>query len=366
VTNAPGTPGDWAGLYDANGNALQWAYLNDSHTMPATGTANASVSFMLPATPGTFHARLFNGNYTLVATSGTITTTAASVALSASNGFTGGSVTAIVSNAPGTTGDWVGLYDSGGAVLSWRYLNGTQVKPLVGVSSASVTFTLPAIPGTYHVMLFNAAYVLVATSGTITSIASLTPTVTLGATSGVAGGTVTATVVNGPGNAGDWAGLYDSAGNAIQWQYLNGTHTLPTNGATSATLTFVLPATLGAYHVRLFNASYVLIATSGTISTTAPTVLPTVTLDVVSATVGSTARALVANGPGAPGDWVGLFDANGNAVQWEYLNGSHSLPAIGVSSASVPFVLPTPGTYQMRLFNSNYVQIATSDILTVF
>src|SRR5262249_46707169 len=242
-----------------------------------------TVSFMLPATPGTFHARLFNGSYTLAATSsGAITTTAPTVALSASTSMPGGSVMATVTNAPGTPGDWVGLYDSTGSVLTWRYLDGTQVKPALGISSASIAFTLPSTPGTYHVRLFNAAYLLVATSGTVTTIV---PTVTLNATSAPAGSPVIATVTNGPGNAGDWAGLYDGSGNAIQWQYLNGTHTLPANGVTTATLTFVLPPTIGTYNVRLFNASYTQVATSATITTVAPAVAPTVTLDTATSVV---------------------------------------------------------------------------------
>jgi len=104
------------------------------------------------------------------------------------------------------------------------------------------------------------------------------------------------------------------------------------------------------------------VATSGTVSTS----VPTVTLDASTGTVGGTVTAIVANGPGTPGDWVGLYDSNGNPVQWEYLNGSHSLPPSGVASASVPFSLPAAGTYQVRLFNSNYVLVATSGSLTVF
>jgi len=42
------------------------------------------------------------------------------------------------------------------------------------------------------------------------------------------------------------------------------------------------------------------------------------------------------------------------------------MPAAGVTSASVPFALTAPGTYQVRLFNGNYVLVATSGTLTVF
>jgi hypothetical protein len=359
VANAPGTSGDWAGLYDANGKCVQWQYLNGTQALPAAGVGSATVTFTLPATPGTYHARIFNGTYTFVAASGTITTTAPSVTLGATSGTAGGIVTATITNAPGTSGDWVGLYDANGIPVQWQYLNGSHSLPAAGVSGATVTFILPATPGTYHARLFNATYTRVATSGTITTSA---PSVTLGATTGTAGGTVTATIANAPGTPGDWAGLYNASGNPVQWQYLNGSHALPAAGVSSATVTFILPATPGTYHVRLFNATYTRVATSGTISTSAPSV----TLGATTGTAGGTVTATIANAPGTPGDWVGLADANGNWVQWQYLNGSHALPAAGVSGATVTFALPTPGSYQVRLFNGTYTLVAISETIAVF
>jgi len=359
IVNGPGTPGDWVGLYDLNGRNVQWQYLDGTQRLPATGVSSATVTFLLPATPGTFRAELYNATYTRIATSGLITTTAPSVTLGATTGPAGGAVTATVANGPGTAGDWVGLYDATGTALQWQYLDGTQVKPATGVSTATVTFTLPATVGTYHARLFNAVYLWVATSGPITTTL---PTVTLGASTGPAGGLVAATVDNGPGLPGDWVGLYDANGTAVQWQYLNGTQTRPATGVTSARVTFTLPPAPGTYHARLFNAAYVRVATSATISTTAPRV----TLGTTTGTTGGTVTATVTNGPGTPGDWVGLYDATGRPVQWLYLNGSHTLPAVGVSSATVTFVLPAPGTYQVRLCNGSYALVATSGTIDVF
>src|SRR5205807_4294513 len=127
------------------------------------------------------------------------------------------------------------------------------------------------------------------------------PTVTLSATTGVAGGTVNASISSAPGTPGDWVGLYDAGGTAVQWQYLNGTQTMPVSGVSSATVTFTLPATAGAFHARLFNGSYTQVAASATITTT----IPTVTLGATTASIGGTVTATVANGPGTPGDWVG-------------------------------------------------------------
>ena len=359
VMNGPGTAGDWIGLYDLNGRNVQWQYLNGAQTLPASGVSSATVTFLLPATPGTFRAELYNATYTLIATSGTITTSAPSITLGAASGTAGGTVTATVANGPGTAGDWVGLYDANGNAVQWQYLNGTQVKPATGASNATVTFTLPAAAGIYHARLFNAAYMWLATSGTITTTS---PAVALGAATAAAGGIVAATVTNGPGLPGDWVGLYDANGNAVQWQYLNGTQTKPATGVRNANVTFVLPATPGTYHARLFNAAYVRVATSATISTTPPSV----TLGATVGTTGGTVTATVTNGPGTPGDWVGLYDASGRPVQWMYLNGSHTLPAAGVSSANITFVLPAPGTYQVRFCNGSYALVAISETINVF
>ena len=111
--------------------------------------------------------RWLAGAYALIAMSGSITTTVPSVTLSAATGTVGGTVMALVTNGPGTPGDWVGFYDTTGAVLQWQYLNGFQTLPAAGIPNATVAFTLPAT-GTYYVRLFNATYTLVATSTTVT------------------------------------------------------------------------------------------------------------------------------------------------------------------------------------------------------
>jgi len=92
---------DWVGLYDANGNCVQWQYLDGTHTLPATGVTTASVTFTLPATTGAFRAQLYNRGYQLIATSETILTAGSSVALGAANGTAGGTTTATIVNGPG-------------------------------------------------------------------------------------------------------------------------------------------------------------------------------------------------------------------------------------------------------------------------
>jgi hypothetical protein len=176
-------------------------------------------------------------------------------------------VTATVADGPGTPGDWIGLFDLNGGVtnyLQWQYLDGTQSKPGKGSAAATTQFTMPSIPGTYNFRVFaNSSYTLAATS---LAIKVLAPDIRLDSDTVSAGGTVTATVANGPGKPGDWIGLFDANGAVVeyrQWQYLNRSQTKPAAGVTSAGVTFTAPSESGRYNVRLFAAgSYVLLATS--------------------------------------------------------------------------------------------------------
>ena len=62
-----------------------------------------------------------------------------------------------VTNGPGTPKDWLALYTMGAAdsaYLDWFFLNGTKTAPAVGLTTATVTFTLPTTPGAYEVRFF--------------------------------------------------------------------------------------------------------------------------------------------------------------------------------------------------------------------
>ena len=156
--------------------------------------------------------------------------------------------------------------------FEWKYLNGTTTHPGTGLTGAALLFTLPTTPGTYNVRFFrNDSGSLLATSATITVTAPTTPTITLSTTSVAPGGTVTATIANGPGNPGDWVALYAAGDPGVtsyfEWKYLNGTTTQPGTGLTGAALLFTLPTTPGTYNVRFFlDNSGTLLATSLTIT----------------------------------------------------------------------------------------------------
>jgi subtilisin-like proprotein convertase family protein len=77
-----------------------------------------------------------------------------------------------VFNGPGNPGDVVRLFLSSApdtaTAVDWKYLNGLNATPATGVTSATVTFTMPATAGIYNVRFFpNGSAVSTATSGTI-------------------------------------------------------------------------------------------------------------------------------------------------------------------------------------------------------
>ena len=64
------------------------------------------------------------------------------IAVNATNVTVGAIVTATVENGPALSGDWIGLYTSGGSTyLDWRYLNGVQMAPSSGLADAAVPFS---------------------------------------------------------------------------------------------------------------------------------------------------------------------------------------------------------------------------------
>ncbi|HXV59962.1 MAG TPA: Calx-beta domain-containing protein, partial [Vicinamibacteria bacterium] len=196
------------------------------------------------------------------------------------------------------------------------------------------------------------------------------PTLSVSATSVALGGSVQVTLSDGPGNRTDWVALA-KVGSPLtsysDWQYLNGTHSVPTTGLTSAVLTFNMPRTLGDYEFRFFaNNGYTLLATSPAVSLRPPTL----TSSAASVGPGGSVQVSVAEGPGYRGDWVALSAVGSpttSYLDWKYLNGTRSMPATGVTSATLTFVMPQPlGNYVFRFFaNNGNTLLATSPVVTV-
>ncbi len=101
----------------------------------------------------------------------------ATISASPTTVSTGGTVTVTVNNGPGNLRDWVGLYLASAPpedgtwvnLRDWKYLNNTQSPPSTGQTSATLTFTMPSAPGTYHFRFFaNDGIALLATSPNVT------------------------------------------------------------------------------------------------------------------------------------------------------------------------------------------------------
>src|SRR5437773_7666954 len=101
----------------------------------------------------------------------------------------------------------------------------------------------------------------------------------------------------------------------------------------------------------------------------APT--PTVTASPTAVAPGGTITIAVANGPGNPNDWAALAPANApdsTYVAWQYLNGTTTVPATGVTTAMLQFAAPTTAdTYTARLFVNagGWTRAATSNAVTM-
>jgi hypothetical protein len=309
-----------------------------------------------------------NNTYNVLATSAPMTVAGLSFSVSSTTAVAGGTVTATVANGPAMPADWVGLYPVGvSTLLDWKYLNGSRTMPAAGLGNALLPFTMPTTAGSYVLKFFaNDSSVPMATSAPI-AVTSSTLGFTVSATTTAPGNVVTATVVNGPGNATDWIALFAADGSTtwLDWKFLNGTRVAPAAGITSATVAFTMPTTAGSYTLRLYaNDTWTMLAASPTIS------VGGVALSVSATDVApmSTVTATIANGPANATDWVALYALGGGGeLDWKFLNGSRTAPATGLSNATVSFTLPTtPGPYVLRFYSNNtYTVLATSPTITV-
>jgi hypothetical protein len=139
------------------------------------------------------------------------------------------------------------------------------------------------VPGTYEIRWWlNNDLQLIAKSPAITVQSAATVTVPATANSGDA---VSVAFANGPGNPGDWWGVYlvgAPDGRYLSWGYLNGQQTMPATGLTGATLSIPMPMTPGTYEIRWWaNNGLTPIGKSGPIivvSTTAAAIEPSIAL----------------------------------------------------------------------------------------
>lgn len=90
-----------------------------------------------------------------------------------------------------------------------------------------------------------------------------------------------------------------------------------------------------------------------------------------SVAAGAVFQVTVEGGPGNLADWVGFYPVTvtppGGHLDWQYLNGLQTPPAIPLTSATLTFTAPTvDGLYNLRWFRNNgYVGIASSGLIAV-
>jgi hypothetical protein len=95
VSNGPGNPSDWVALAESSApDALYatWQYLNGLATPPVQGLTGATLTFVMPPSPGTYELRLFaNNGFSRLATSTSIvsSTNPPTVSVTLTNPFPG-------------------------------------------------------------------------------------------------------------------------------------------------------------------------------------------------------------------------------------------------------------------------------------
>jgi len=396
VANGPARRRDWVALFcpASNGDAsyTAWKYLNNTTTEPSSGLQSATVTFSGPAVPATCNARFFfNGGGLKLATSNTVTFAPIPPAMTLNTPSVnpGGTISVTLANGPANPTDWAALFVSGAAHLShmqWRYLNGTQTAPAVGLSSATLQFTAPQTPGTYEVRWFsNNSAIRLATSPGISVVAVPSLSVSdVSVTEGNAGTAIaTFTVTLSPANLSQ----------TVTVDYATANGTAATAGgdyaATAGTLTFAPAATTRTFTVAIngdtageANETFVVNLSNavnaaigdgqgiGTITNDDVMAPPSLAVNTPAVSPGGTIGFSVAGGPANPTDWVALVPAAGADsayIQWQYLNGQQTAPSAGTSDATLQIAAPlATGTYNIRLFaNNQLTKLATSPTITV-
>src|SRR6266545_18676 len=186
-----------------------------------------------------------------------------------------------------------------------NFVNGSVVqvngvsRPTTFVGPTQLTAAFQAADRTTTATSLSITVTTPSPGGGTTSVRTLTltqPSVTVDATTGPPGFTVTATMSNLPGNPNDWVAL--AAVGAANPTYVRYAFLSTLAGTTTKTWAFTLPTTLGQYEVRFFlGDTYTRMATSPTITVANISPTPSLaSLAPASVAAGTPAFALAVTG----------------------------------------------------------------------
>lgn len=352
VANGPGNVRDWIGLFCPSTNAdavyVDWKYLNDAKTAPASGLSNATVTFAAPAAAGTVcNARFFiNDGFTKLTTSATVTVANPVPTLTTltPNAVIVGSTTSVT--VTGTNFMPGSLVQVNGVARATTFVSATQVSASIASAEVAAASANPPITVLNPAPGGGASNALTLTVNA--SPATLIPAVT----TVPGGGTATFALASGPGSALDWVGWFcptTAADNAyLDWKYLTNSRTAPTAGMTAATITFTTPTSGAANcNARFFVSNgFIRLVTSATITIANPA--PTLTSLAPSSVPAGNAAAITLTGTNfAP---ASVATVNGAARTTTFVSATQLTVAVPAGDVAAPganpaiaVVNPAPG-----------------------
>ncbi len=257
---------------------------------------------------------------------------------------TNNTIVGTITGGPGNRTDWISLSPAdGGPGVDWRYLNNQKAVPPNGLTNGTVTF--PARTGRWVLKYFlNDSLTdlfFVSAPFTITPA----PDTTAPQLSNIVVSSITATgaTITFTTNEPATGSISYVAGSACPCT-VSGSTALGT--AHTITLVGLTPATSYQFTARAADeANNQQTSTAMTFQT-----LPMTAAGLTATVVNDTIVGTITGGPGNRTDWISLSPANGGAgVDWRYLNSQKTVPANGLTNATVTFP-SRPGQWVLKYF----------------
>ena len=363
VSNGPGYVSDYLLMVPAGSPAQTWGtykYLSGSTTRPPSGMTSASVPFTAPSGGGQFEFRFYqNDTWTLLATSAVVTVNPGG----ASNPVPVVSSISPTSATAGSSAFTMTVTGSGFVAASQVRVNGAN-RATTFVSANTLTAAIPASDVASAGSLAISVSTPAPGGGTSGNVAFTVNAPSSAASVKVNGGsapitvnggsTIIVEVANGPGYISDYLLMVPAGSPANTWgtyKYLSGSTTRPSNGMTSASVSFTAPSAGGQFEFRFYqNDTWTLLATSPvvTVNASASNPMPAVSsVSPTSATAGSPAFTLTVTGSGFVS--ASQVQVNGSARATTFVSATTltaAIPASDVASAgslAISVTSPAPG-----------------------